>query len=284
MLPTASGFHTALQRKRVDVRRNEFRRSIFSSLLRLLCLLPLVLSGNLLSTKAAPSTANRIVCRPELSASHRRELVEKLRRITGWQDLDFDADGKLIMNRAGFSGGSQTARELLSAAAGGETMIVLEEASDRSDVVFCRVVEGRWKNGADGKPPVYVVLIDFADFAHVLGDRDALAAFNVGWGLLHELDHVVNDTYDPARATTGEAGNCEALVNRMRRECGLAERADYFYTYEPGSRASAFKTKLVRLAFDQRQTATGKTKRHWIIWDASIVGGLPEPERVAALR
>ena len=31
--------------------------------------------------------------------------------------------------------------------------MVLEDASGRADVVFCRVIEGRWAKGDDGRPP-----------------------------------------------------------------------------------------------------------------------------------
>jgi hypothetical protein len=171
-------------------------------------------------------------------------------------------------------GGSQTARELLAAAFTGRDMIVLEDASNRQDVVFCRVIEGRWKNDAEQKPPVHVLLIDFADFSHIMGDEAALASFNVGWGVLHEIEHVVHDSIDPARE--GEAGECETLVNQMRRECGLAERSDYYFTYLPGTINSDFKTRFVRLAFELRKPESKNKKRYWLIWDAALVGGLEE--------
>src|ERR687897_618706 len=77
-------------------------------------------------------------------------------------------------------------------------------------------------------PAADVVQIDFDDFTHVRDDRAALAAFNAGWGLLHEVEHAVRDSADPEGP--GAAGECEEAINRMRRECGLAERAEYFYT------------------------------------------------------
>jgi hypothetical protein len=149
-------------------------------------------------------------------------------------------------------------------------------------VVFCRVVEGRWRAGAGGRPPAFVIQIDFADFSRVTGDRAALAAFNVGWGVLHEVDHVVRDSVDPDEA--GVAGECEGAVNRMRRECGLAERAEYFFTYLPGTAAGDFVTRYVRLAFDRVEAGANKKKRYWVIWDAALVGGLDERKQVAARR
>jgi hypothetical protein len=59
----------------------------------------------------------------------------------------------------------------------------------------------------------------------------------------------------------------------MRRECGLAERADYFYAPMPDAWRGDFKTRYVRLAFDD--AGGGKRRRYWLFWDAETVGGLP---------
>lgn len=235
---------------------------------------------------AQPSAANeplgRIVSRPEMSLSLRRQLAAQLRQITGLKGLEFDEQAVLSLGDIAPEGGSQRARELLAEAARGRHVIVLEDASKREDVVFCRVIEGKWTADAERKPPVYIVLIDFADFSHVMGDRAALAAFNAGWGVLHEVEHVVHDSLDAERA--GEVGDCERLINRMRRECGLAERSDYYFTYVPGTTHNAFKTQLVRLAFDLQESAHGGRKRYWLIWDAALVGGSKEQGLLASRR
>jgi hypothetical protein len=228
----------------------------------------------------ASHSTNKIICRPELARSHRAELAGKLRQITGWQGLDFDENGVMRLGDEEPLGGSETARKLVTEASSGKNIIVLEDASNRQDVAFCRVVEGRWKMDAANKPPVFVVMIDFADFSHVMGDKAALASFNVGWGALHEIEHVVHDLGDPSRL--GEAGECEGFINQMRRECGLAERADYFFTLLPGTTDSAFITKFVRIAFDLTHPGTNKKERHWLIWDAKLVGGLDEQRSMVA--
>ena len=230
----------------------------------------------------AESSASNVLLRQDTAAARRDDLTNKLRTITGWHSLDFDESGALRLGQDAHSGGSESARQLLKDAASGGKVMVLEDASDRADVVFCRVVEGRWTKGADDKPPVFVILIDFTDFSRLTGDRDALAAFNVGWGVLHEVDHVVRDSVDPDEV--GVAGDCEDAINRMRRECGLAERAEYFFTYLPGAAAGDFVTRYVRLAFDRRETGTNKKKRYWVVWDAALVGGLDEQRQVAAWR
>ena len=142
-----------------------------------------------LSTFASDGVS-RIVLRPEVSRSHREELITRLRVITGLSTLNFDSNGSLRLGEQ-VSGGSESARLLLAEAVAGSSLIVLEDASSRSDVAFCRVVRGRWVRGESNKPPAFVVLIDFTDFHQLSGDAEARAAFDVGWGLLHEIDHVV---------------------------------------------------------------------------------------------
>ncbi|MGH9943089.1 MAG: hypothetical protein ACRD9R_12120 [Pyrinomonadaceae bacterium] len=217
----------------------------------------------------------RVVCRPEMGADKRENVAERLREITGWTHLRFDADGALRGSAGAQTNeraGSRTARALLEEAAGGDNLVVLEDASGRDDVVFCRVVPGRWTGGGDGRPPAHIVLIDFADFSHVRGDSAALSAFNVGWAVLHEIAHVVHNAADAvAEAETGE---CESLINQMRRELQLAERAEYHFKLFPGADSGDFKTRYVRLAFERRHPARKEKKRYWLVWDAQLVGGL----------
>jgi len=256
--------------------RSEIHRAGFLSPAKIGCLLFLcTLSLTLPAQAAAPKPSN-IISRPELGSIRRDELARRLREITGWPDLQFDADGALRFGQP-VSGGSRAARELLTAAAAGPHLIVLEDASNRENVVFCRVVEGRWARAAEAKPRVQIILIDFADFTHVRGDKAALLAFNSGWGVLHEIAHVVHDAGDAEHE--GEAGECEKLINSMRRECGMAERAEYFYTLLPGLETSDFKTRFVRLAFEERESATKRKQRYWLIWDMRVVGGVDETAR-----
>jgi hypothetical protein len=133
-----------------------------------------------------------IICREELSTTRRELLAAKLRTITGLA-VEFDANGALRSMPSETRGGSQTARELLRKALNGTRVLILEDASDRQDVVFSQVIPGRLKHHAGNSPQTFVVLIDFTDFDRLLGDEAALRAFDVGWAFLHELDHVVND-------------------------------------------------------------------------------------------
>ena len=260
------------------------RRTILSlkyaqaaGLLLTLCFCSTVLGAE---TSGSKRLAGAVICRTELEPNRREELAAKLRKISGWPDLNFDATGILRQGPRAFVGGSQSARELLTKVMLGTNAIVLEDTSQSSDIVFMRVVPGRWKTTKG--PPAFVVQIDFADFDQVIGDRPALEAFDLGWGLLHELDHIANDSQDPN--SFGETGECEKRINQMRSECNLPQRIDYFYTFSPLTQNTTFATKLVRLAFEQAQPGTGKTRRYWIVWDANLVGGLDQQKELAELR
>ena len=217
----------------------------------------------------------RVVLRSEVSRSHREELTTRLRAITGFSSLSFDNNGSLRLGDQ-TTGGSESARALLAEALAGPSLIVLEDASSRADVAFCRVVRGRWIRGEANKPPAFVVLIDFTDFHQLSGDAEARAAFDVGWGLLHEIDHVVKDSED-ARDDKA-AGECEDHINRMRSEVGLPIRVDYFFTRAYLKADSNFNASYVRLSFERQ------AKRYWLVWDATTVGGLLGDSQRALVR
>ena len=224
---------------------------------------------------------SRIVCRENITQSQREDLANKLRRITGWTDLTFERNGLLRLGNKTPVGGSLSARALLEKATLGSSFIVIEDASKHAEVAFARVIPGMWKDRSRAAPPAFVIQIDFADFKHVLGDSRALQSFDAGWALLHELDHVVNDSVDAVHPS--DEGVCESHINQMRRECGLPQRTDYFFSYLPLADAG-FNTKLVRLAFEQADDSTSNKRRYWLVWDAKLVGGLVQDAKIAALR
>ena len=226
------------------------------------------------------ANASHLMCREQLSIARREQLARQLRKITGWSLLRFDQNGRLQTSHQ-VEGGSQTARDLLTTAVSGGNVIVVEDASHSSAVAFARVIPGKWKSLGAARPPAFVVDIDFADFERIVGDKPAVASFNAAWAVLHELEHIVNDSNDAM--SLGETGECEALINQMRRECNLPERTEYFFTVSPLSSDLTFKTRLVRLAFDERQSDTNKKRRYWLTWDLNSVGGF-ERDQVVALR
>src|SRR6185503_8449619 len=214
--------------------------------------------------------SSAVLIKPEVSRSHREELVKRLRVITGWNNLNFDGNGSLRLGETQTSGGSESARLLLKEAIAGPNVIVLEDASSRTDVAFCRVVRGRWIRDESNRPAAYVVLIDFTDFQQLSGDAEARAAFDVGWGLLHEIDHVVSGSED-AKDEKG-IGECEDHINEMRTEVGLPVRAEYFFSRTYLKADANFNARYVRLSFERRDDS--QTKRYWLVWDAVSVGGL----------
>ena len=215
------------------------------------------------------SNTDNVVVRQNVSKANREELARRLRTITGWSNLDFNGDGALKIGDAVVRGGSKGARDLLNKSFSGKRVILFEDASARKDVVFCRVDLGKLNHMPATE--VYVILIDFADFRQVSGDKQARAAFDVGWAVLHEIDHVVEDSQDPKNDIPGD---CEAHINRMRRELGLPVRNSYFFSFVPVENVSTVISRFVRLGFDQESGPSSKRKRYWLIWDAAVVGGL----------
>jgi hypothetical protein len=230
----------------------------------------------------AEGDVSNVVLRDNVSQSQRQQLGGALSKIAGLPQLRFDDSGALRLGSKDPKIGSPIARALLEKALSGARVIVVEDASNRSDIAFCSVFPGRWIRNAAQRPAAYVVMIDFADFQNLVGDRRALEAFDVGWAVLHELDHVVNDSEDSTSA--GENGQCEDHINSMRRELKLPERTEYFYTLFPVSGdGKLFPTRFVRLAFEARDESD-KKKRYWLMWDAAVVGGVVESKELAVLK
>jgi hypothetical protein len=229
-----------------------------------------------LSAFSTLASESRVMIKPDVSRSHREELIKRLRVITGWSSLTFDGSGSLRFGDVPINGGSESARRLLVEAVAGPNVIVVEDASSRTDVAFCRVVRGRWLRDQLNRPPAFVVLIDFKDFQQLSGDAEARAAFDVGWGLLHEIDHVVKDSDDARDAKA--VGECEDHINRMRLEVGLPVRVDYFFSRAYLTADANFNARYVRLSFERQ------TKRYWLVWDATTVGGIHGDDQRALVR
>lgn len=227
----------------------------------------------LMSSGVAAKSDSRVLLRENVSRTHRDQLINKLRKITGWTKLAFVGDGALSVEAGEFFKGSKSARNLLAGAIAGENVVVLEDASSRSDVAFCRVVPGRWTNGNAAGLDAYVVLIDFTDFEQLIGDAEARRSFDVGWAVLHELDHVVMNSADTD--VNDHVGECETHINKMREELGLPLRANYFFTASSLRADPNFNTRFVRLPFEQIDPSSRRLKRYWLTWDYTVVGGIP---------
>jgi hypothetical protein len=225
---------------------------------------------------------SRVICRETLASGRRQELSNRLRTITGWTDLRFSEDGSLQLGKDAPNQGSAAARTLLTSAVSGPAVLIVEDASNHQDVVFGKLVPGKWQNNSTQNPPAYVIRIDFADFDQLIGDRSALEAFDAAWTLLHEIDHAVHDSADAAEL--GQPGQCEEHINQMRRELNLPERSDYFFTSFPATELTGFPTRFVRLRFDRKEGSGRSRRPYWIMWNAVATGGWIDSKQVAALR
>lgn len=235
----------------------------------------------LLITSHGETRINRVLIKDNVSTPHKAELIDKLRTISGFSKLAFSENGALQLDGL-VADGSMSARELLIRAVTGPAIVVLEDASGRDDVAFCRVVPAKVNAPYKESLPAYVILVDFKDFRQLTGDTEALAAFNVGWGVLHELDHIVSDSDDARKP--GEIGECEDHINAMRLEVGLPSRSEYFFTPVSSRSDTNFAIRYVRLRFESRSVGYGQTKRYWLVWDALTVGGLNLENQRALVR
>src|SRR5689334_20075127 len=86
-----------------------------------------------ISSGAAAKSPGHLVLRDNVPQDHREQLLNKLRKITGWTGLSFAADGALRVDGSAVVEGSKSARDLLNQAISGKAVIVLEDASSRAD-------------------------------------------------------------------------------------------------------------------------------------------------------
>jgi hypothetical protein len=213
----------------------------------------------------------------KLNAKQQTAVLKGLREKTGLVELDFDEDGFL---RAGdptrLSGGSATARALLLAALDSEQAFDLESHDRSSIVAFARIgAPISYQSRLTGASiDVIPVEFDFADFDRLRGDRQAIAAFDLGIVMLHELAHGVLRLHD-AQTETDVLGECEAHINQIRRELGLPERQHYFarLTDRPGATGGA-SIKQAELQFTRLVSEQGRVRRAGFIltWEAAQVG------------
>jgi hypothetical protein len=172
-------------------------------------------------------------------------LVRSLRRITGFNGLDFTRDGALVLGEEQkVSGGSRLARELIRAILATGDVFILEDYSQSPRVQFGQLDEGtRYMNLETGMyATIWRVRIDPEDFRTMDASPAVRQSFDEGFTVFHELLHGFG--YDDALKVS-EVGECESLLNEVRDELGLPRRAEYFGTYLPINSV----TGTVRLRF-----------------------------------
>ena len=165
-------------------------------------------------------------------AVHAR-LLKSLRRITGFEGLDFTETGALVLgDERRLSRGSYLARELIRAIMATGDVFILEDYSKSPQVQFGQLDEGtRYLNLETGlDATIWRVRIDPDDFRAMEAPPAVRESFDEGFTVFHELLHGFG--YDDAWKV-GEIGECESLLNEVRDELGLPRRAQYFGTYVP---------------------------------------------------
>jgi hypothetical protein len=207
-------------------------------------------------------------------------ILKSLREKTGFSEMFFDENAFLNLgDRAKFNGGSETARALFSAAVDLSNSIVLESHNHSPSVAFARLQRATiYQSRATGKTiEVYPLEIDFSDFAKLRGDKRVLAAFDVGFVIMHELGHAVLGLRDPAAEGEGP-GECEIYINRIRRELNLPERQNYIartrsspFTPALGAREHAELT-FVDNGYRGDGPGIDRPQRFSLMWEAVSVG------------
>lgn len=219
-----------------------------------------------------------------LDAKRLDAVLKSLRDKAGLLEMRFDENGFLALgDQTKFSGGSATARALLDAAATMTLAVDLESHLYSYKVAFARLGEplAYLHHSSGAKIDVFPLEIDFSDFSKLRGDSQALAAFDLGFVILHELGHAALGLRD----ATGDAqglGECEALINRIRRELNLPERQTYVaQTYMSAIfTATRASTRLAELVFAREVEKQGRTRieKFNLRWEALTVGLITEPE------
>jgi hypothetical protein len=237
----------------------------------------------LVCSLAAPSPAmsgDPSSCRPGLRNSPEADklskkqldlLVKSLREKTGFLDMRFDEDGFLTLgDRTCIAGGSVAARALLAATVGGMKAILLSNRRRSSEVAFARLTAETHVHVPTGAQiEAYLLEMDFADFDHLQGGQEAVAAFDPGFVALHELAHAVLALEDDKTGVEA-LGDCEMYVNRVRQELGLPERQYYFARARKTTRG----VRVSEILFIQREQ--DKTRRFSLRWETNQVERIVE--------
>jgi hypothetical protein len=209
-------------------------------------------------------------------------VLTSLRDKAGLLEMRFDENGFLTLgDQTKISGGSAIARGLLGAAATMAHAVDLESHMYSSKIAFARLGEPvvYLHYSAGSKIDILPLEIDFSDFSKLRGDHQALAAFDLGFVILHELAHAALGLRDDAGDPQG-LGECEALINRIRRELNLPERQTYIaQTYSaPAPSPSHVWTRFAELGFARAVEKQGRMRieKFNLRWEASIVGPIIE--------
>ncbi len=208
-----------------------------------------------------------------LSREKLTRISTSFERVTGWRGIHFEHGAWLCLKEAHLiTTGSPTARAIILKALQ-ETIIILEDHSRSLDVAFAAIRrEAMLQRAAGADLPIFSLRVDFEDFRHLRGHPEALAAFDLGLVLLHELVHAAFDRRDPLGSRgASDPGECEALVNEVRRELDLPLRAHYHSEHVLPPLPSTL--SFGRLRFERATWREGKLRRviYFVQWPKPFV-------------
>ena len=208
--------------------------------------------------------------------------LKSLRDKTGFLEIAFDENGFLTLgDQTKFSGGSATARALLDAAIKMPHVVDLESHPYSSLIAFARLAKPiAYQHYSTGKKiDVFPLEIDFSDLSKLRGDKQALTAFDLGFVILHELGHAALGLRDASGDPQG-LGECEEMINRIRRELNLPERQTYIaQVYKSPNILTAPNTaRQAELIFSRVVEKQGRMQieRFNLRWEASKVGPITD--------
>ena len=211
-----------------------------------------------------------------LSEDQKKQLINDWKNKTGYKNIYFDKNNKLTIDtKAGFKGGSATARRELLAAVDSSSKIFNLRAvtgAEAKEVGFADNQKTGTNTISDSKgnrtADVYETRIDFADFKQLQGDGDAKKAFSIGLVAIHEFEHGLHAggvTGSDNPRLPGFPGWLEvAYINPIRAELGLAKR----YEYSGIEQKSGKNAGYTELTFMKG----GKAKI--LRWQYSVIGGV----------
>jgi hypothetical protein len=165
-----------------------------------------------------------------LTNEHEKLIVASLKRITGFEQLEFSSDGALSVGELNPEAKSSlTARNIFQQVLKSGAEIMIEDHTNSPFVNFGQLDAGThyedWANKK--KLLIWRVRIDFDDFRKMEAAPEIQATFDPGIAVLHELLHSLGHK-DPT--TFGEIGECEEVINQVRTELGMPLRDRYHGT------------------------------------------------------
>lgn len=197
-------------------------------------------------------------------------LIRELSWLSGL-NLTVDQDNAIRYERnLPAATGSVIARELLMKAIDSSDSFSLESADYSAQVAFAQIESTMSYSDGIHRRNVWVIRIDFSDFAQLRGDDAALKAFNPGMNIMHELTHAILRLPDP-EGPKDQLGECERYLNLMRAELGLPLRQYYFpRTRLAQSPASLAQILQGELNFTQ-EDGRSKTRESSLSFDIAMV-------------